>query len=258
MISRPFVLVVVPARRDSERLPLKPLVDLAGLPMVVRTFRQAQEGLRRSGLDGAVVVATDCPEIAAVVEANGGNALQTKEEHASGTSRCREALDLFVQSSSQTPTWVLNVQGDEPLVNPDHVAALLRADGPLATLYTNVPEGEDLEDRSVCYVVSNARQEAQYFSRLPLPFQRTAYEPVRKRHLGVYAYTPEALRQIVQLAPAPEELAESLEQLRWLHHGFTISLVEVDAAHGGVDTPEDVQRVLQVLQTNDTVTPGRK
>jgi 3-deoxy-manno-octulosonate cytidylyltransferase (CMP-KDO synthetase) len=251
MSSGSFVLVVVPARRDSERLPLKPLVNLAGLPMVVRTFRQAQEGLRRSGLDGAVVVATDCPEIASVVEANGGNALQTKEEHASGTSRCREALDLYTQFSGRTPTWVVNVQGDEPLVNPDHVAALLRADGPLATLYTHVPEGEDLEDRSVCYVVSNARKEAQYFSRLPLPFQRTAHKPLRKRHLGVYAYTPQALRQIVQLAPAPEELAESLEQLRWLHHGFTISLVEVDAAHGGVDTAEDVQRVLQVLQTTN-------
>jgi len=178
--------------------------------------------------------------------------VQTKEEHISGTSRCREALDLFVQSTGRTPNWVMNVQGDEPLVNPDHVAALLRADGPLATLYTQVPEGEDLEDRSVCYVVSNSRQEAQYFSRLPLPFQRTAHEPLRKRHLGVYAYTPEALRQIVQLTPAPEELAESLEQLRWLHHGFTISLVEVDAAHGGVDTLEDVQRVLQVLQSIHT------
>ena len=252
MTPSPFVLVVVPARRDSERLPLKPLVDLAGLPMVVRTFRQAQEGLRRSGLDGAVVVATDCPEIAAVVQVNGGNALQTKEEHASGTSRGREALELVVQASGRPPSWVLNGHGGEPLVITVHVAALLRADGPLATLYTNVPEGEDLEDRSVCYVVSNARQEAQYFSRLPLPFQRTAHEPLRKRHLGVYAYTPEALRQIVQLATAPEELAESLEQLRWLHHGFTISLVEVDAAHGGVDTPEDVQRVLQVLQSNDT------
>lgn len=250
--SDSFALVVVPARRDSERLPLKPLVDLAGLPMVVRTFRQALEGLRRSGLDGAVVVATDCPEIAAVVEMHGGNALQTKEEHISGTSRCREAMDLFVQSSGKTPTWIINVQGDEPLVNPDHVAALLRADGPLATLYTLVPADEDLDDRSVCYVVSNARQEAQYFSRLPLPFQRTAYEPVRKRHLGVYAYTPEALRQIVKLAPAPEELAESLEQLRWLHHGYTISLVEVDAAHGGVDTIEDVHRVLNVLQTTHT------
>lgn len=245
-----FALVVVPARRDSERLPRKPLVDLAGLPMVVRTFRQAQEGLRRSGLDGAVVVATDCAEIASVVEKHGGNVLLTKAEHISGTSRCREALDLFVQSSGNKPTWIINVQGDEPLVNPDHVSALLKANGPLATLYTIVPDDEELEDRSVCYVVSNARQEAQYFSRLPIPFQRTAHHPVRKRHLGVYGYTPEALRTIVQLPPASEELAESLEQLRWLHHGYTISLVEVGAAHGGVDTLEDVQRVLSVLQTS--------
>jgi 3-deoxy-manno-octulosonate cytidylyltransferase (CMP-KDO synthetase) len=241
------VLVVVPARRDSERLPLKPLVDLGGVPMVVRTFRQAQEGLDRSGKRGAVVVATDCTEIAQTVESNGGKAIITSDLHVSGTSRCLEAAEKWQAQSSDTLSWVLNVQGDEPLVNPDHVAVLLNSPGPLATLYTPLSSKSDLEDRSVCYVVPDAQSRALYFSRWPIPYQRTEHAPVRYKHLGVYGYTPHVLNHIAALDPADNERAESLEQLRWLHHGYPILLHEVGEAHNGVDTWEDVLRVRAFL-----------
>lgn len=251
MNAHRYVLIVVPARRDSERLPNKPLVDLEGVPMVVRTYRQALEGLRRSGIEGAVRVATDCLEIARTVHEWGGEAILTEEDHVSGTSRCREALDACVRMEQMQPDWVMNVQGDEPLVDPDHVAALVRAKGPIATLFTAVGDHESTDDRSVCYVVSNATGSAQYFSRWPIPFWRTEEKAPRKRHLGVYAYEPAVLKQLVALPPAPEERSESLEQLRWLHHGFAIQLVEVGFAHGGVDTPSDAERVRHFLRSED-------
>lgn len=215
--------------------------------MVVRTYRQAQEGLIRSGKHGTVVVATDCAEIAQIVESNGGKVIMTSDLHVSGTSRCLEAAEKWQAQSLETLSWVLNVQGDEPLVNPDHVAVLLNSPGPLATLYTALSSESDLEDRSVCYVVPDAQNRALYFSRWPIPYQRTEHAPVRYKHLGVYGYTPEVLKAISVLDPADNERAESLEQLRWLHHGYPILLHEVGEAHNGVDTWEDVLRVRAFL-----------
>lgn len=216
--------------------------------MVVRTLQQAQEGLKRSGKSGQAIVATDCEEIAQLVEYSGGKAIITSEFHISGTSRCLEATELWQAQSAEPISWVLNVQGDEPLVNPDHIAALLHSPGPLATLFTELAPESNMDDRSVCYVVPDAQNRALYFSRYPIPYQRTEHIPTRYKHLGVYGYTPDILKAISVLDPANNERAESLEQLRWLHHGYSILLHEVGKAHNGVDTWEDVLRVRAFLE----------
>ena len=243
-------LGIIPARYASTRLPGKPLVDLGGQSMIARVVRQAQQAnLAR------VVVATDDQRILDHVRGFGGEAVLTRPDHPSGTDRVWEAFELLGQPAVSC---IVNIQGDEPFIHPAQINALVElfAQNPapaIATLIKPVLTEEELFSPHLPKVVVNQRQEALYFSRHPLPYQRQhpspewlAHHPYY-RHLGLYAYQPSVLRQLTRLPPSPLELAESLEQLRWLEAGFPIqtALTELDAF--GIDTPEDVVRARQRL-----------
>lgn len=242
--------VVIPARFASSRLPGKPLSDIGGKPMVVRVAERAAQ----SGAD-EIRVATDHPDVAAAVERYGFSAVMTREDHASGTDRIAEVAHKLGWDAAAV---VVNVQGDEPLIEPgliDDVARELERDrdAAVATACHALSGVADFLNPNVVKVVCDARGHALYFSRAPIPWPRDAFAaslsalpdglPAR-RHIGIYAYRVSFLRRYGALSPSPLEQFEALEQLRVLWHGFRIRVAEIDhAPEAGVDTAEDLARV---------------
>jgi len=232
------VLVAIPARMASTRLPGKPLLDRTGKTLVQHTWEQA----RRVRSATAVVVATDDERIAAAVRAFGGEAVMTSPECASGTDRVAEV------SRGRTEEIVVNLQADEPEFDPadvDALVAALAADPslPLATLAVVASE-EERDRPSVVKVVLDREGDALYFSRSRIPFHRDAAEtpdPPVLRHVGIYGYRRESLAEFARLAPTPLERAEKLEQLRALENGWRIRVIEGRRAPAGIDTPEDYE-----------------
>jgi 3-deoxy-manno-octulosonate cytidylyltransferase (CMP-KDO synthetase) len=246
--------VVIPARYASTRLPGKPLADIAGQPMIVRVAAAAR---RAHGI--GVWVATDDERIAAAVRGHGYDAVMTRADHASGTDRIAEVANRLQWGDDDI---VVNVQGDEPLLDPGVVAAVAGAlrDDPgaaMATASHPLTAVEDFFNPNVVKVVCDARGRALYFSRAPIPWDRDrfAVEPHRlpddlpaRRHIGLYAYRVSFLRCFGQLAASPLERSESLEQLRALWHGYPIQVVGIDHPPApGVDTPEDLERVRRLF-----------
>ena len=242
--------VIVPARLASTRLPDKPLADIGGAPMVVRVAQ-------RAALSGAreVVVATDHASIARACEQHGVRALMTRVDHASGSDRLAEACALLGLDDDAV---VVNVQGDEPLIEPaliDACAALLdqRIDCVMSTVAHAIDDIADYLNPNVVKVVLDAQSRALLFSRAPLPWWRDGsakgaaalpQEPPALRHVGLYAYRAGFLRRFPTLPMAPLECTEALEQLRVLWHGERIAVHVTEQAPGpGVDTLEDLQRV---------------
>ena len=229
-------VAVIPARYHSTRLPAKALADIGGRPMVEHVYRRAAAA---RGVD-AVVVATDDERIASAVTGFGGIARMTSASHRTGTDRIAEiARDLACDV-------IVNVQGDEPLVESamiEEVVAALTADAdtPMATLRRRIDDAADYRNPNVVKVVVDAAQRALYFSRAPLPFARE--RAAAFKHVGLYAYRRDFLLTLTTLPQAPLEIAESLEQLRALEHGFRIRAVETLHDSIGVDTPEDLDRV---------------
>jgi len=243
---------LIPARLASTRLPRKPLVDIAGLPMVVRVAMQAaRSGARR------VVVAADDEAIVGACRAHGVEALMTRRDHASGSDRLAEACVALGLDGDDA---VVNVQGDEPLIDPALVArtaALLdeHRDCVMGTAAHAIDDAADFRNPNVVKVVLDARGRALYFSRAPIPHWRDApaagalpAQPPALRHIGLYAYRAAFLRRFPTLQPAAVEGTEALEQLRVLWHGERIAVHVTDTAPGiGVDTPEDLERVRRLL-----------
>lgn len=245
--------VVIPARYASVRLPGKPLLDIGGKPMVVRVVEQAL----KSGADD-VVVATDHEKIAAAVKASGYQVVMTRQDHASGTDRIAEVVQLLGWDDG---TSVVNVQGDEPLISPKLIREVAlglaqHEDASIATASHPLHDKASIMNSSVVKVVVDKAGYALYFSRAPIPYARDAYDagqdvpealPVFK-HIGIYAYRASFLRQYKQLEPAPIERFESLEQLRALWHGYKISVMVAEHSPGiGVDTKADLEYVRTVL-----------
>lgn len=241
--------VLIPARLASVRLPNKPLADIAGVPMVVRVAQQAQ----RSGAQ-RVVVAGDSFEIVAACRAHGIESVLTRTDHPSGSDRLAEACDLL---NLPDDSIVVNVQGDEPLMEPQLVTdvAHLLARRPQAAMSTAahiLASVADFHNPNVVKVVLDAQHMALYFSRAPIAYPRDTPEqlpsPAPLRHIGIYAYRVSFLRLFPTLAQAPLERTESLEQLRALWHGHRIAVHITQHAPGpGVDTPDDLERVRRLL-----------
>jgi 3-deoxy-manno-octulosonate cytidylyltransferase (CMP-KDO synthetase) len=237
--------VLIPARLASTRLPNKPLADIAGLPMVVRVAKQA-------ALSSAsrVVVACDSTEIMASCAQHGIEAVLTRADHASGSDRLAQACDLLHLQDHEV---VVNVQGDEPMIDPlliDAVANLLtkNTNVSVSTSCHAIENEADLANPNVVKCVTDKQGMALYFSRSPIPFARNAIAQKPLRHIGIYGYRVGFLRTFPTLAQAPIELAESLEQLRVLWHGERIAVHIADKAPGtGVDTPEDLAHVRALL-----------
>jgi 3-deoxy-manno-octulosonate cytidylyltransferase (CMP-KDO synthetase) len=244
--------VVIPARYASTRLPAKALADIAGKPMVVRVADAA----RRSSAS-AVWVATDDQRVLDAVLAHGHQGVMTRADHASGTDRLGEVVATLAWSDEEI---VVNVQGDEPLIDPlliDAVASALASDGQaaMATAAHPLTSVGDFFNPNVVKVVRDRAGKAMYFSRAPIPWHRDAFAATRDnlpehlgalRHIGIYAYRAGFLRRYARLAPSPLESVEALEQLRVLWHGEAIRVAVCDhAPEPGVDTAEDLRRVRQ-------------
>ncbi|MEO5364279.1 MAG: 3-deoxy-manno-octulosonate cytidylyltransferase [Magnetococcus sp. DMHC-8] len=249
------IVVIIPARFASSRLPGKPLLDLGGKPMIRHVYERAlQAGV------ATVWVATDDQRIFEAVQAFGGRVIMTSAHHQSGTDRVAEAAQQL------EATIVVNVQGDEPLLDPaliDQVAAPLQADPHLdmATLAHPLHDPEEANDPNVVKVVCDRRGFALYFSRLPIPFDRDRGEgraPLL-RHVGLYAYRAGFLQTFARLPPTELEQRERLEQLRALEYGHAIRVVVADGAAAiGVDTPADVQKVRRLLENGAACHPVQR
>ena len=242
------VLAVIPARYGSVRFPGKPLASLNGKPMIQHVYEQVAHAKRVD----EVVVATDDQRIMDAVERFEGRALMTSPKARSGTDRVAEV------ARTREAQVVINVQGDEPLIQPDMVDQLAdylarHAAVPMASLMTKLERSEDLASPNVVKVVVDRDGFALYFSRSPIPFERTN-APTHQRtnqcwkHLGIYGYQRHFLLQFPHLEPTPLEQAEQLEQLRALEHGHRIKLLETAHDTIGVDTPADLKRVEQLLE----------
>jgi len=238
-------VLVIPARMASTRLPGKPLADIGGAPMIVHVWRRAREAAL-----GPVIVACAEREIAAAIEAAGGQAVLTKPDHPSGSDRIFEALTLF--DPSRQHDVVVNVQGDLPLIEPNAIRAALaplaEAAVDIATLAAPIENDEELGNPSVVKIAAGfapgtSVARALYFSRLPVPYGGGAHY----HHIGLYAYRRAALERFVQLPPSPLEKRESLEQLRALEAGMRIDVALVDTVPFGVDTPADLARARELM-----------
>lgn len=250
--------VLIPARLASSRLPDKPLADIAGLPMVVRVAQRAQ-----ASRADRVVVAADHPSIVAACEAHGIHALLTRADHASGSDRLAEAC---TQLGLADDAIVINVQGDEPLIDPSLIDAVadtlaFNPDAPMSTAVHAIDDPADFSNPNVVKAVLDARGFAMYFSRAPIPWWRDGSAqsgqsgmvamptPPPLRHIGIYGYRAAFVKQFPALPPAPIEAIEALEQLRVLWHGHRIAVHVSEHAPGpGVDTPEDLKRVRAIFE----------
>ena len=244
-MSETRILVLIPARMAATRLPGKPLLDIAGLPMIVHVLRRAEA----AGI-GRVAVATDTPEIAAAVKSHGGEAVMTRPEHPSGSDRIHEALGTL--DPDGRAEIVVNLQGDFPTISPDNIRDVLAPlNDPavdIATLAAQIHTEEESANPNVVKAVgspiSARRLRALYFTRATAPWG----DGPRYHHIGLYAYRRAALERFVMLPPSPLERQEKLEQLRALEAGMRIDIGIVDAVPRGVDTPADLETARQILK----------
>lgn len=241
------VLGVVPARFGSSRFPGKPLIDLKGKSMIQRVY----EGAKKSKLISDLIVATDDIRILKEVERFGGKAEMTLEAHPSGTDRCAE-----VMSRNSDFDLVINIQGDEPLVDARQLDSLIEvfsdSSVQIATLATENISAEDIHNPNRIKVVVDHLNNALYFSRSAIPnaqnFTGNSFDIYPfSRHIGLYAYRCDILKQITKLEPSSLEKIESLEQLRWMYYGYKIKVIKTDIETPNIDVPSDVAKVLASL-----------
>jgi len=242
------ILGIIPARYASTRFPAKPLIDIYGKPMIQRVYEQTA----KSELLSYLVVATDDQRIFDTVKSFGGNVLMTDSNHKNGTERCAEVLNVLDKNYDI----VINIQGDEPFFESDSIRLIANCFNDkktdIATLIKKIENIEDLENPTVVKAVVSSSFKALYFSRLAIPFYRKNETATRilehtyYKHIGIYAYRPKVLKEIVQLKESALEKAESLEQLRWLENGYNISSNITTHDSNSVDTPEDLQALMKI------------
>ena len=243
---------IIPARYGSTRFPGKPLADICGKNVIRRVYEQASKAL------DTVVVATDDERIYDAVEAFGGKVVMTRADHKCGTDRCLEAYEGITTPSwreqNNTDTVIINIQGDEPFIQPEQIEALMacfdREGTDIATLvrpFTDKDSQADLENVNTPKVEwDKVTGEAKNFSRKVI----ACADGTHYRHIGIYAYRADVLARITKLAQSPREIEERLEQLRWLENGYTIRVGVTDTPTIGIDTPEDLQKAIEWYKYN--------
>jgi len=239
------IAVVIPSRLSATRLPQKPLADIQGTPMIVWVWRQAQKAI---GID-ELVVATDHEDIANVVKFHGGKVVMTRPDHQSGSDRVAEAAEKLGVDAA------INVQGDEPFVHPQDISdianCLRQPACEMATLVHPIQNFEEFQNPNIVKVVMKNNQEALYFSRSPIPYDRHNTKNLEHlyRHIGIYGYNLKVLLQLSQTPPHPLELRESLEQLRALANGVGIRIIFGKTTGRGIDTPDDLTWARKRVET---------
>ncbi len=240
---------IIPARFASTRFPGKPLIDIGGKTMIQRVYEQA---LKSEFLE-KVIVATDDNRIEQHVKSFGGNVMITSDLHTSGTERCNEILQNLNYHKDDI---VVNIQGDEPFINPDQInkliASFLLEDEyiQIATLKKKISNQNEIFDPNVVKVVCSTNGNALYFSRSPIPYLRGQnqdkwlMQQTHYKHIGIYAYRVQSLEEIVKLKIGNYEKLESLEQLRWLENNYKIKVIETDKESISIDTPEDLKKIV--------------
>ncbi len=238
---------IIPSRYSSTRFPGKPLVDIGGKPMIQRVYEQAALAVKN------VYVATDDKRIFSAVKNFGGNVIMTSASHKSGTDRCAEALINIEKETGSEFAKVINIQGDEPFLKPEQLndlkACFKEGGSRIATLIRPAGNAEEIFDVNKTKVIINGNNEAIYFSRSPIPFVRGNKENKWFTshqfyiHVGLYAYKKETLLSVAELSPSPLEIAESLEQLRWIENGYKIKVEITEYDNIGVDTPGDIEKI---------------
>jgi 3-deoxy-manno-octulosonate cytidylyltransferase (CMP-KDO synthetase) len=247
-----LVAGIIPARYASKRFPGKPLALIGDKPMIQRVYEQAS-----SAID-LVCVATDDIRIFDSVNGFGGRAVMTSEKHMSGTDRCAEAVELLEQGTGKNIDVVINIQGDEPFIRPEQITCLANCfndeDVDIATLIRKVEKGEDLFNTNQPKVAVSKKGDALYFSRATIPYIRDAKMDrwmemhTFYKHIGIYGYRKKALKEITLLPRSPLEIAESLEQNRWLEYGYKIRTAETNWESIGIDSPDDLKRAIAYLE----------
>ncbi len=243
-------LVIIPARYGSTRFPGKPLVKIKGKSMIQRVYEQAKKAAEH------VWVATDDMRIESAVTKFGGMCVMTSSQHTSGTDRIAEALDLI--PDTQQFNVIVNIQGDEPFIEPTQISQLIElcshSDVQIATLIKKIDSVDDLFNPNKPKVICNKQNNAIYFSRSPIPFMRDVEKSIWHnkhtfyKHIGVYAYKKNVLKEITKLTPTVLEIAENLEQLPWIEHNYTIKTGVTEYENLSVDTQEDLDAILKILK----------
>lgn len=241
-------ICVIPARYSSTRLPGKPLKDICGKPMICRVWERAS----RAKSVAEVIVATDDERILQAVENNSGRAVMTRSDHKTGTDRLAEVAEKFPDVDV-----IVNVQGDEPLIEPsliDELIAEFVADDDLqmATVATELTDADEMNNPNNVKVVLDRYNDALYFSRSLIPYPRNAGNAKVFKHIGIYAYRRQFLIDYAKMEPTPLEKSESLEQLRALENGFKIRVIKSDCRFVGVDTEEDLKLVNEIYRREAT------
>lgn len=241
------ILCVIPARYASTRLPGKPLADIAGKPMISRVYERAA----KAKLVDEVIAATDDERVKQAVEENGGRAMMTAKDHPTGTDRLAEVAAAYPGVDI-----VINVQGDEPLIEPSLIDELARAmmedeKLPMATVKTAIADEAECRNPNNVKVVTDKNGFALYFSRSLLPYPRYDFGVPVYKHIGIYAYRRDFLLQYAKMAPTPLEQTEALEQLRALENGYRIKVIETAHRFVGVDTAEDLALVNKIYRENN-------
>lgn len=244
------IIGIIPARFASTRFPGKPLADIDGKSMIRRVYEQSMRSARLS----EVVIATDDERIFKHASEFGAKVMMTDPHHASGTDRCAE----LIKNVSDKPDAVINIQGDEPFIQPEQIdllcSAFDQAEVQIATLVKKITSSDELFNHNTVKAVLNKRGEAIYFSRSPIPYNRNFPEnewlkhSIYYKHIGIYGYRSDTLMTITQLEKTNLEVTESLEQLRWIENGFVIHAKITALETVGIDTPEDLSRVRKLIQ----------
>jgi len=236
-------MIIIPARIGSSRFPNKVLADIAGLPMVIRTAK-AVENIDK------VVIATDSQEVIDIAKAHGIEAVMTSTNHQSGTDRIYEASLALGLAEDDI---VINVQGDEPFIETQVVQAIydlskknIGNESVMMNSCYKMISNPEADDPNIVKVVTDDNDIALYFSRAKVPYPRDHHFDAYKGHLGIYGFTVKALATFCTLSPAPLEDIEKLEQLRALYHGYKVAMCEVDSKSFGIDTPEDLEKALEI------------
>ncbi len=238
------IIGVIPARYASTRFPGKPLIDIGGKSMIQRVYEQC----KKTSVLSDVIVATDDDRIAEHVLSFGGKVIMTAETHQSGTDRCAEVISTYKGKCDA----VINIQGDEPFIDPKQIELLASAfneeSTQIVTLIKKIKSEEEVRNPNVVKAIANKNNQAIYFSRSPIPYRRNPGVDITYfKHVGIYGYRKQVLVEITQLPIGKLEQAESLEQLRWVENGYSIVLKETDLETIAIDTPDDLDKVLKML-----------